>query len=269
MKKNLSGFSLILVLAGLFLLMASYVYATATDPTGPQNIKRFNSSRFNTSNWPSIRIDAEAGNVTELLITSLTQTQTWQGYYGNITGTITLDDANNWTMYSWALAEPQGEIYASNGSIVIWDNIRCVNYSNDGATGNYSENITKLETWLGLHPMDVDGIDETFNETGILSDGATPHPTFYVGTHTIAQGTCPATDTYQNDSKAGIDFVEVLLTDNQSIIFTTIIENDNPSDDTDIYGFDNKTHDFQMIVGDNGHDGDDTITPYYFFVELE
>jgi len=117
-------FKLSLVLLSICVLMIGYVYATSTNPTGPQTITRVADEKFNASSWPAIQINAEAGNVTELTISSLTQTQTWQGYYGNITGTIVLDDVQNWTMYSWATAEPQGEIYASNGSSVTWSKIR-------------------------------------------------------------------------------------------------------------------------------------------------
>lgn len=263
MKK---GFKVFLVLLSICVLMVSYVYATATDPTGPGSITRDADERFDISNWPSWQVDAEAGNVTQLTISSLSQTQTWQGYYGDVTGTVTLDDAENWTMYDWTLAEPQGEIYASNSSSVTWSNIKCVDYSADAAI---EINLTTLETMFGLAADDVDGVDETFNSTGKLSDGSTDHPIVYVGTNTIAAGSCPAADTYEVDGSTGTNFIEILLTDTVSIIFTTIIENNIVGNDTDLYGFDNQTHDFQMLVGDDGHDGDDTVTPYYFFVELE
>ena len=258
---------MLLSILSILAVMVSYVYAVATDPSGPQSITESNQQRLGTSSWPAITIQAEAGNITALVISSLSQTQTWQGYYGNITGTVTLDDASNFSMYTWELAEPQGEIYASNGTSVTWSNIRCVNYTNNHS--QYNENLSSLETWLGLAADDVDGIDETFNESGVLNDGVTAHPTVYVGTYTINSGTCPATDTYQNDTISGVEFAEILLTDNTSIIFTAIIENDLVGSDADIKGFNNQTHDFQMLVGDNGHEGDDSITNYYFFVELE
>ena len=44
-------------------------------------------------------VAAQAGNVTQLTITHIMITKRWQGYYGNVTGTITLDDADNNTMY--------------------------------------------------------------------------------------------------------------------------------------------------------------------------
>ena len=62
------------------------VYAAPTDPTGPQNITISPSSRFDTGNYPAMTLYAEAGNLTQLTITSLSQTQTWQGYYGEISG---------------------------------------------------------------------------------------------------------------------------------------------------------------------------------------
>jgi len=248
-------------------LMAVYVLADPADPSGPDSINVTQIESFNTSQHTAQLVNAEAGNVTQLSIHGLTQTLTWQGYYGDVTGTITLDDAQNNTMYNWEVAEPQGEIYASNTSTVTWANIKCVNYQNDVAG---EINLTILETMYGLATDDLDGVNETFNEAGTIRDG-TNHPTIYVGTYTITAGTCPATDTYQNDSSSvdNHDFVEILLTDNNSIVYTTIIENKMVGNDTDKYGFDSVTHDFQMLVGENGHAGDDSVTPYYFFVELE
>jgi len=256
--------SVFLVSLSLFLAVALFVSAVPSDPSPPSNLTRLEDERFDSSNYLSTPVSAEAGNVTRLDITGISQTQTWQGYYGNISGVITLDDAQNNTFYDWNVPEPQGEIYASNSSIVTWANIRCVNYT----PGNTSTiNLSVLEANFGLQPNDVDGFDETFNASGLLN-GGTPHPTFYVGTYTISEGTCPATDTYESDTATGDNFVEVLLTDNESIIFTTIIEDDTNNSVTDIVGFDGETHDFQMLVADDGHDGDDSVTTYYFFVEI-
>jgi len=266
MEKAKLGMGIILLSTVMaFFLMVVYVRADPTDPTGPETLSVDNTSRLDTTNWPAIEIQAEAGNISHLTIDAKTQTQTWQGYFGDITGTITLDDANNNTMYDWYMAEPQGEIYASNSTTVTWDDIECLDYTRT----NGGLNLTTVETMYGLAPDDVDGVDETFNVSGKLSDGSTDHPIVYVGTHTIAAGSCPAADTYESDSSAGTNFIEVLLTDNQSIVFTTIIENNIVGNDTDVVGFDGVTHDFQMLVGENGHDGDDLVTPYWFFVELE
>src|SRR3989344_4065751 len=146
---------LIMILVGICAL-ASMVYAAPTDPTGPSNIVVGPGERLDPADYPFATVQAEAGNITQLNITATVQTQTWQGYYGSVTGTITLDDADSNTLYDWVLVEPQGEIYASNGSTVTWANIKCVNYT---AYGNDTEkiNLTILETMYGLDVDDMDG----------------------------------------------------------------------------------------------------------------
>jgi len=73
-------------------------------------------------------------------------------------------------------------------------------------------------------------------------------------------------------SDYGSHFQEVLLTVNnsQAVIYTAIIENKDNRNEP-VMGFDNATHDFEMIVGDDGHAGpkQDTTTTYYFYVELQ
>jgi hypothetical protein len=52
------------------------------------------------------------------------------------------------------------------------------------------------------------------------------------------------------------------------IIYTGIIAHTlNPTTESD--GFDQRTHDFEMIVGENGHGVDSDPTLYYFYLELE
>ena len=81
-------------------------------------------------------ISAQAGNVTELNIFCYTTTQSWQGYFGNVTGVIQLADAGNKIMYNWTLASPEGEVYSStNGTGIQWANIQCFNFT---AMGNYT-----------------------------------------------------------------------------------------------------------------------------------
>jgi hypothetical protein len=415
----------LLLVAALLIAVISFVYAVPTVPTAPQRVTRLEDERFDPSNFNVPSLEAEAGNVTRIDMYALTQTQTWQGFYGEIRGTITLDDAQNWTFYDWDMAEPQGEIYATPALISNWQTVHCLNYSakpnycfnrsvnttltNYGQGSFFSYNVTvcneilnasgdqnwtheylywydfdhenmsntkntttisylnrsileegNLEWSLGLLPGDYDGVDETFNESGQVtwnySSGSNRwvnHSTFWVGTVEIRQGTCPAADMYQtvcmnitnpdrdqqfpvfyqmNDTQTpdmiitanytlcdtflvkesafnntylfnislgnsshgnipsynlnlsgqvfkymasdyGADFQEVLLTvnDSQTIIYATIIENDNGDDNNDPRGFDNATHDFQLIVGDDGHAGpkQDTTTTYYFYVEIE
>lgn len=191
--------------------------------------------------------NALAGNVTELTIDGLVNTQAWQGYYGNVTGVIQLANSNSDVMYNWSLANPQGELYASTDNSVTWASIDCFNYTADGAT---------QETAFGITEGDVDGINETFS--------LTDHNGFYVGAVDFSAGNnCSSTRIFDS-TQAGVDqnFEEVLLWDGDAMVFAALLEQDT-------LGFDNNPHDFQIMVLENGHSGNTATTPYYFYVELE
>ena len=67
------------------------------------------------------------------------------------------------------------------------------------------------------------------------------------------------------DTGAGVDteFEEVLLKGGSNeTIFASILEED-------MLGFNDASHDFQMLVLEDGHGTDTATRPYYFYVELE
>ncbi|MBI3027275.1 hypothetical protein HYY70_04110 [Candidatus Woesearchaeota archaeon] len=107
MKKRLGFvrdyFTFLTVIA--FIVILSTVVLAQTEPVGPDTITIAGSGRHTNNTFPTL-VQAQAGNVTALVISSVRATQAWQGYYGNITGTIALDDANNNTLYDWSLPNP-------------------------------------------------------------------------------------------------------------------------------------------------------------------
>ncbi|MEK6943617.1 MAG: hypothetical protein AABX00_06145 [Nanoarchaeota archaeon] len=252
--------AIVLVVLIFLLPIVGTEFAKAA-PQGPDYIRNATPERRvlgidNTTG--GVKVQAQAGNVTALNINSTRLTNRWQGYYGNITGAITLDDALNSTLYNWELASPQGEIYASNGSEsgnIAWANVFCFNYTNNLSNGQpiiQKFNGTDLERTLGAQPSDSDSINKTFNQT--FSGN------FQVGTSVINnESGCMQTTLFVNDRYQTNDFVEVLLTDNQSIIYTALLEQNQ-------IGFQGSPVDFQMIVGENGDVA--SATTYYFFVEL-
>ncbi len=245
------------LLLGILLLSSASIAFAAGTPEGPTTLTVESTSRRAAVDSPTL--NALAGNVTQLTVAGNTVTQTWQGYYGNVTGTITLDDANNNTMYDWSLASPEGEIYAST-STITWTsgNVKCYDLQLSDASYSAHVTLTELETSLGLAAADVDGVDETYTE-------GTTYDAFYVGEYQI-NAVCPETQTYNgSEAKDTNSFQEVLLYDNTSnkIVYTAIIEETEP------VGFNDQYWDFQMLVGENGHNGDTSTTPYYFYVELE
>lgn len=273
--------NLIIGHAGLFSLIFIIVLLTTlvlAEPNGPDTITVAGSGRH-TNESGAVRVDAAAGNVTALVISQVRSSQAWQGYYGNITGTIVLDDANNQTLYDWSLPSPTGEVYASNSTIVTWGNIFCLNISSNrnssgpagsSASPGGSNNIaafngSQIELLYGINVTDKDGLNETFNDSYVSSTG------FRVGAITIdTTDGCSAahpytTEAYSYDHVTGTGWIELLLTDNISFVFTSLVResaNGFQTGSTD-------TYDFQMLVLENGHSGwDVTTTPYYFFVEL-
>ncbi|MBW2968239.1 hypothetical protein KY362_07170 [Candidatus Woesearchaeota archaeon] len=244
-------------------LLASVSVAVAqtipTEPEGPTTLGIDATSRRTPAG--AATVPALAGNVTQLSITGSTVTQTWQAYFGNISGTITLDDSANHTVYDWSLASPEGEVYVSESPVnFTHGNLFCYDFDADDIGNSDFNTLAEYEALLGLEADDVDGINETFTES-------LAYESFYAGAKSIDNSTdlCPTTQMYglseQQDQSI---FQELLLYDNTSnnLVYTAIIEQD-------ALGFDGSTWDFEMIVGENGHDGDTTATTFYFYVELE
>jgi hypothetical protein len=261
----------------LIVLLFSTVIVLAEGPVGPESVTN-SSERFESTTWNPYNISAIAGNITSLNIHSWTLTRTWAGFYGNISGTIVLSDANNNTMYDWNDASPNGRVYASRDSAVTWSAIACANKTSilDGTEAEFSgTNITDEKN--GKYPMDSPNATFVSSASPGVSMYAN-YSTFWVGPVQIngtgIAGECLSTvmhnstgyvDGAQNAGNDPALFREVALADgsgNGDIVYTAILENDKT-------GFDGATHDFQMIVAENGHGTDTAVTQYYFYVELE
>ena len=215
--------------------------ALAVEPFGA-TINPGTSQRANASN-PGTDVNAIAGNVTELNVFGYTTTQSWQGYYGNVTGVIRLADISDNVLYNWSLTTPEGEIYASNASTVRWSTIQCYDATN---------NLTFFENMFGIGATDDDGIDVTF--------ALNNHAEFYTNSVQFTAGEC---DNAKIFDSAGIGvFDEALLTDGKNMVFASLLA-DNAN------GFDNVPHDFEMLVLEDGHGTDVATSTYYFWVELE
>ncbi len=188
--------------------------------------------------------NAIAGNVTELTVFGYSITQAWQGYFGEVTGTIQLADSSDNILYNWSLASPEGEIYASNASTINWASVDCY---------DEASNMSFFENMFGIETIDVDGINETFN----LND----HTEFFTNNIQFTAGTCDNTKLYNSAGVGTFDEV-LLVAEGKKLVFTSIL-----LEDAD--GFDGVTHDFEMVVLENGHGTDTDTTTYYFWVELE
>jgi hypothetical protein len=248
------GIFLFLAFTAIFVFMTGF--ALAATPSGANYTGEVTTTA--AADDPQSH-SAIAGNVTYLSVTGYSTTQSWQGYYGNVSGTIQLANSGDKVLYNWSLASPSGEIYASeNGTgAIIWANITCYNY-----TGNYSAGgprLAKLETRFNLSSNDADGVNETFSDENT-------HTTFFAAGNSFTAGACPATYMYDDTGKgtAGT-YEEVLLTDasaDEQVVFAALLEKDET-------GFDGLSYDFEMIVLEKGKNGDTNPRNYYFYVELE
>lgn len=179
---------------------------------------------------------AHGGNVTDMDLFSSSITAAWHGFYGEVDGNISLEDAIGNKMYQWAGNESDGEMFASLSNAVNW------------AVIGPKNNCTADEAYTGT------GSDRT-NKTFTASS----NPAFTVGGTNIAINTACTTYTYVNSAPQAANFSEVILNSTTNIVYTGLLEND-------VTGFDGSTHDFQIIVPDNSTNP--VPLTYYFYVEI-
>lgn len=252
LKMEYKNIRISLLCFSIFVALALLYYFSSVMAVTPSGANYTNAITSTAPADEPQSIQAQAGNVTRLNIFGYTTTQSWQGYYGNVSGTLQLADSNDKVLYNWSLASPEGEVYASiNGSGEIsWGDIACFNMNNHQA----------LEALYNISTDDVDGVNETF-KTG------NSHDLFYTAGTYFATGTCASTQIFDSSGHGNDNhFEEVLLTDASSstqVIFASLLEEEN------IAGFDGEYYDFEMLVLENGHGTDTAATPYYFYVELQ
>jgi hypothetical protein len=238
MKQVPNATRLVVILS--LLLLISLAAAMAA-PSG--TVIQGNTTGSRAAISPATRSDS-GGTVTTMVVSVTQQDINWKGYAGNITSTLTLDDANNKTIYQWSLVTLTGEIYASRSNSVTFSDLNC---SNAG-------NVSAEDTAMGFAATDTDSINRTFNET--------THPWFISSLNNISG--CKSQATWINDSAptaafAGRDFQEVVTSDGSHAVFVGLLEDS-------VLGFDGILYNFQLILPQNKT----TLTPtgYYFWVEL-
>jgi|APSaa5957512622_1039677.scaffolds.fasta_scaffold05201_5 hypothetical protein len=259
MKKNsLTIFSLIIITLSLTYLSLAEPNGASVTPGASER-----SSSGQASNHSAL-----AGNMTELTIfAGGSDSQTWQGYYGNVSGGLTLGDSSNNVLYNWSVITPAGEVYASTNESIDWINIQCFNFTatgtyvdesgTGGTTNLYGTNATTFENSYNIDPTDMDGINETF--------AANNHDLFYTSSMTFSADECSSLQLFTNAStQEDGAFEEMILYEpvSRSVIFSSILEKSKE-------GFNGKPVDFQMIVPEDGHGSDTATTPYFFFIEIE
>jgi len=192
-------------------------------------------------------VTADGGNVTQVNISASSQTQAWQGFFGEVNGSIVLEDTSGDLFFSWNITNISGEIYASRDSAIVFASI----------TPNNNCSIDNVLTGFGLS----DSVNNTFINNS--------NRAIQVGTVAINASTACAVYTYISSAPQSTSFNEMILTDdpnnltNASVggntsVYTTVINSNT-------VGFDGVTHDYQLLVPVNRTSGFNT---YAFYAEL-
>ena len=265
----------LLIIVITFASLISLVNALPTQPTltliGNSTKSSSSGLKINYTGNDTNNPNKAGGFIFTINLEGISQNSRWKGFVGNVTGKLTLDDANDYTIYDWTVSTSiSGEVYATRASGTInWTNISCAN-----------DNVTHWENYVLNHTNANDNISVTFNDTD--------NSEFYVGNVIIGANTCPTINLHVNDtSDLNDDFEQILLYDGnkgavengginstnntyyKNLVYAAIIEED-------AWGYRNNgtntspmaTYDFQMIVPEVGLSSWASSTPYYFYVEL-
>lgn len=236
-KKQQDNIFLLAVLSLTVLLALTLVLAT---PTGPTSINI--TSNTTKATVAGAMVNISGGYISKVNVTATVQNPHWKAFVGWINGRFTLTDATGSQIYDWTLTTISGEIYATrNSSTISWGSIRCANITN----------ITTEENAL-VH-NGADNISSTFSGTNAN--------TFVTAGQTISAGACRATNTYVNNATQSAVFEEVILYDGVSIVFASVLE-DNEA------GYDGSGYDFQLLAPENASQTWAGATAYYLYVEI-
>lgn len=230
MKKMKYKMNAVLILLLAFALIATPVSALSEGATTVTE-----GTQSESGGDTALSDNAEGGYINSLDIGGSTQTSMWQGYYGNVTGSLTLEDSSGNSMTTWTYDDKGGEVFATTNQTADFTSIAAQNAAGADSLLAYMDDSTMS-----------DSVADTF------ASGS--HSAIEIGRTTI---TADAADLITLNT----NFTEVILKDDaDSLIWTAII---NPNKN----GFDGAPHDFQMIVPEDNA-GTSAVTAYYFFLEL-
>lgn len=231
----------VMLLSVIALLAITIVGFALADPVATGTLTPTSSSRGTDAG--SGQLDAQGGNVTNVDIASTSITSKWAGFYGDITGVVSLENGGGAVFYNWTSASPTGQVYATRDSSPTWGSIACASEANAGTEGD------ELNLNSGL-----DNITNTFCET------CGNHSAFSVGVTSFTADECSLrTNAYDNNGNQTTNWDQVLLYEGSNVVYSTIINQDTT-------GFDGSTYDFQLLVGENSSTS--VLTTYYFYVEI-
>ena len=188
---------------------------------------------------------AWGGNITQVNLTINSSTLHWQGFYGNVTASLTLGSGGN-AVKTWTVSTLRGQIYASTSN--------SVDFTQVSSTSVTRANVDSAFSFLS-------GANDATVNTG-ASD--TANPAFSVGQYNITANSRPLITTFNNSASPA--WQEVILaygtpTVPSNLIFTGLLNGSGNA-------YNNASANFQIIVPSN-QVGVSTPTTYYFYGEVQ
>lgn len=229
-EEIMRGLKATIVTAILILAAATIAQAQFAQPDGAAVSAGTPETKTNTS---AEFVPAQGGNITTVDISGETQTQRWQGFYGNVSGNLTLTDASGDRLFAWDLINVAGEVFASLNQTVDWTTI---------------SGVTDCHTDEEITGTGNDRVNETYIRNTTVS--------FDVAGTTITDA-CQ-TFTYVSSSPQAKDFEAVILnaTTANNTVYAARINSSTVS-------FDGGLNDYQLMVPANS-----TPLTYWFYVEF-
>lgn len=210
-------------------------------PVGLSSINEISANEFYIQSSQSMNLSG--GNYTMINLNTSQQTSSWTALVGNIRGFLGLGDKDNRSLYVWPISKIKGEIMVTRDNQNIdWSKIMCAN-----ETHIYQEEID-----LGIASEDSDSINNTFK---IKS-----HDAFVLSTVEFVANDCLSVNLQLYNQSDEIYFDEVLLYSGNSLLYTTLVQNNISSSASTVA-------DFEIIVPNNVSNPN-VNTDYYLYFEL-
>ncbi len=238
----------------LFLFSLLAVAAQPQNVTGQEVLFGRNETRLD--NGPATGHMFEGGNISEMNITTEHQTGWWQGVWGSIFLNFTLEDATGNVFYTWGIGNvTSGEVYFSNGSLVLWGANDLVNAS--------AQNLTYAQTILGW--ANSTAPDNLTNTYSINTPGHTHQAFSITNGFTFGASSTPAVNMFTPN---GLSYNATMLWQNATFgaggrmdypIFAALV-------DPTLTAFKGMVADFQVLLPARSDSGLET---YFVYVELQ
>jgi len=202
------------------------------------------TSRTLTNSGAAGTVAAWGGNVTPVDVVINSSTMHWQGFYGNVTGSLGLGGGAS-LLKTWTLSTLRGQVYASTGSNIDF-------------------------TVLNSTAVPLANLDSAFSFLSAAADSAAnsgsnnANTQFNISNYNVAASSKPRIMTM--NGTGDLAWETVVLNANSvgtttAYVFTGLINNSGKA-------FDNTAANFQIMVPVNGAGGSPAVN-YYFYGEVQ